>query len=81
MFGLFSLMLLSDILVQVGLFHAWGYDVNSQKKKQNWMDCNNYGGISLLSTPNKILLNILLSRMTPYANDIIGEYVALGGID
>jgi Reverse transcriptase (RNA-dependent DNA polymerase). len=38
------------------------------------MDCNNYRDISLLSTLYKILSNILLSRMTPYANEIIGEY-------
>ena len=46
-------------------------------KKGDRMDCNNYRGISLLSTSYKILSNILLSRMTPYANEIIGEY--LGG--
>ena len=51
-------------------------------KKDGRMDCNNYREISLLSTSYKILSNILLSRMTPYANEIIGEYnVALGGID
>ena len=38
------------------------------------MDCNNYRDISLLSTSYKILSDILLSRMTPYANEIIGEY-------
>ena len=43
-------------------------------KKGDRMDCNNYRGISLLSTSYKILSNILLSRMTPYANEIIGEY-------
>ena len=37
------------------------------------MDSNNYRGISLLSTSYKILSNIPL-RMTPYANEIIGEY-------
>ena len=42
-------------------------------KKGDRMDCNNYRGISLLSTLYKILSNILLSRMTPYANKIIGE--------
>ena len=36
------------------------------------MNCNNYRGISLLSTSYKILSNIILSRMTPYANEIIG---------
>ena len=43
-------------------------------KKGDNMDFNNYGGISPLSTLYKILSNILLSRMTSYANEIIGEY-------
>ena len=43
-------------------------------KKGDRMDCNNYRGISLLSTSYKIHSNILLSIMTPYANEIIGEY-------
>ena len=43
-------------------------------KKGDRIDCNNYRGISLWSTSYKILLNILLLRMTPYANKIIGEY-------
>ena len=47
------------------------YCSNSQKGDR--IDCNNYRGISLLSTSDKILWNILLSRMTPYANEII-EY-------
>ena len=38
------------------------------------MDCNNYRGISLLSTSYKNLSNILLLKMTPSANEIIGEY-------
>jgi hypothetical protein len=36
--------------------------------------CSNYRGISLLSTTYKILSNILLSRLTPYAEKIIGEH-------
>ena len=40
-------------------------------KKGDRMDCNNYRGISLLSTSYKILSNILLSRMTPYANEML----------
>ena len=36
-------------------------------------DCNNYRGISLLPTTYKILSNILLSRLTPYAQEIIGD--------
>ena len=43
-------------------------------KKGDRMDCNNYRGLSLLSTSYKILSNILLSRMAPYANEITGEY-------
>jgi hypothetical protein len=37
-------------------------------------DCSNYRGISLLSTTYKILSNILLSRLTPYAEEIIGDH-------
>jgi hypothetical protein len=36
-------------------------------------DCNNYRGIALLSTSYKILLNILLSSLCPYRNEIIGD--------
>jgi hypothetical protein len=43
-------------------------------KKGDKTDCSNYRGISLLSTTYKILSNILLSRLTPYAEEIIGEH-------
>jgi hypothetical protein len=33
-------------------------------------DCSNYRGISLLSTTYKILSNILLTRLNPYADEI-----------
>jgi hypothetical protein len=36
-------------------------------------DCNNYRGISLLSTSYKILSNILLARLTAYADKIVGD--------
>ena len=42
-------------------------------KKGDKTDCNNYRGISLLSTISKILSYILLSRLTPYAEEIIGD--------
>jgi hypothetical protein len=42
-------------------------------KKGDKTDCNNYEGISLLSTAYKILSNILLARLTPYTNEIIGD--------
>jgi hypothetical protein len=43
-------------------------------KKGNKTDCNNYRGISLLSTSYKILSNILLARLTPYVKEIIGDH-------
>jgi hypothetical protein len=44
------------------------------RKEGDKTDCSNYQGISLLSTTYKILSNILLSRLTPYAEEIIGEH-------
>jgi sorting nexin-29 len=43
-------------------------------KKGNKIDCSNYRGMSLLPTTYKILSNILLSRLTPYAQEIIGGH-------
>ena len=43
-------------------------------KKGDKTDCNNYWGISLLPTTYKILSNILLSRLIPYAKEIIGDH-------
>jgi hypothetical protein len=37
-------------------------------------DCNDYRGISLLSTAYKISSNILLAKLTPYVNEIIGDH-------
>ena len=43
-------------------------------KKGDTTDCNNYRGISLLPTTYKILSNILLSRLSPYTEEIIGDH-------
>jgi len=43
-------------------------------KKGNITDCSKCRGISLLPTTYKILSNILLSRLTPHAEEIIGDY-------
>jgi hypothetical protein len=43
-------------------------------KKGDKADCSNYRGISLLSTTYKIQSNILLSRLIPYAEEIIGYH-------
>jgi hypothetical protein len=43
-------------------------------KKGDTTDCNNYRGISLLSSSYKIVSNILLSRLVPYVDEIIGGH-------
>jgi hypothetical protein len=43
-------------------------------KKGDKTNCNNYQGISLLSTAYKIVSNILLARLTLYVNEIIGDH-------
>jgi hypothetical protein len=43
-------------------------------KKGDKTDCSNYRGISLLSTSYKILSNSLVARLTPYADEIIGDH-------
>ena len=43
-------------------------------KKGDKTDCNNYRGISILPNTYKILSNILLSRLTPYAKEIVGDH-------
>jgi hypothetical protein len=45
----------------------------SVHKKEDETDCNNYSGISLLPTTYKILSNILLLRLIPYAEEIMGN--------
>jgi hypothetical protein len=42
-------------------------------KKGDKTDCNNYRGISLLRTARRILSKILVARLTPYVNEIIGD--------
>ena len=43
-------------------------------KKGDKTDCNNYSGRSLLPTTYKILSNLLLSRLIPYAKEIIWDH-------
>jgi hypothetical protein len=44
------------------------------QKKGDKAYCNNYRGISLPSNSYRILSNILLSRLIPYADEIIGYH-------
>ena len=43
-------------------------------KKGDKTDCNNYRGIPLLPTTYKVLSNNLLSRLIPYAEEVIGDH-------
>lgn len=43
-------------------------------KKGNRLACNNYRGITLLNTSYKVLSNIIKKRITPYSEEIVGEY-------
>jgi hypothetical protein len=43
-------------------------------KKDDKTDCNNYHGISLLSTSYRILSHILLSKLSLYIDEIIGDH-------
>ena len=43
-------------------------------KKGDKTNCSNYRGIPLFSTTNKILSNILLLSLTPYAEEIVGDH-------
>jgi len=43
-------------------------------KRGDKTDCRKYRSISLLPTTYNILSNILLSRLTPYIQEIIGDH-------
>ena len=51
-----------------------GVDHSTYPHEADKTDCNNYRSISLLPTTYKILSNILLSRLIPYAREIIGDH-------
>jgi hypothetical protein len=71
------------VLRYTDLFVLYGLRRNCHSSERNLLlyqfikrvirHCNNYRGISL-STAYKILSNIPLARLTPYVNEIIGEY-------
>ncbi|PNF35751.1 hypothetical protein B7P43_G13042 [Cryptotermes secundus] len=52
----------------------WKESIIVSAHKGDKTDCSNYWGISLLSTSYKILSNILLSRLSPYIDEIIGDH-------
>jgi hypothetical protein len=50
------------------------YIIVPMYKKGDKTYCNNYQGISLLSTAYKILSTFLLARLIPYVSEIIGDH-------
>jgi hypothetical protein len=57
------------------LLHQWKASIVVPfRKKGDKTECSNYQGIPLLPTLYKILSNILLCRLIPYANGIIGDH-------
>jgi hypothetical protein len=64
-----------QILLSAILPDHWKESITATiHKKGDKTDCNNYPGISLLSTSYTILSNILLSRLGPYIEEIIGDH-------
>jgi len=43
-------------------------------KKEDIMNCNNYRGISLLDTSYKVSSNVLLNKLKPNGDEMVGEY-------
>jgi hypothetical protein len=66
--------LINSVWNEEELPYQWKESIIVPVHKQGYKtDCNNYCGISLLSTSYKILSNILLSRLSPYIDEIIGD--------
>jgi hypothetical protein len=66
--------LINSIRNKDKLPEQWKESIVPIYKKGDKTDCSNYRGISLLSTTYKILSNILMSRLTPCAEKIIGDH-------
>jgi hypothetical protein len=66
--------LIKSIWNKEGLPDQWKESVVPVLKKGDKTECSNYRGTSLLSTSYKILSNILLSRLSPYTDEIIGDH-------
>jgi hypothetical protein len=56
------------------LSEEWKGSIVPIYKKGDETDCSNYRGINLLSNMYEVLSNILLSRLTAYAEEIVGDH-------
>jgi len=67
--------LITSVLMKEKLSEEWKESIIVPIHEKGYKtDFNNYRGISILPTTNKILTNILLSRLIPYAKEIIGDH-------
>jgi len=67
--------LMNSIWNKEELLEQWQESITvSIFKKSDKNDCSNYRAISLLSTTYRVLSNILLSRLTPFAEEVIGGH-------
>jgi hypothetical protein len=65
--------LITSILNKEELPDQWKESIVPVHKKGDKTDCNNYRGISLLSTSYKILSYILLSKLSSDTDEITGD--------
>jgi hypothetical protein len=65
---------LTKLIWNKELPHQWKESVVPIHKRGDKTDCSNYRGLSLPSTSYKIISKILLSRLTAYADEIIGDH-------
>jgi len=65
--------LINSIWNKEELPEEWKESITVPIYKGDKTYCTDFRGISLLSTTYKILSNILLSRLTPYTEEIIGD--------
>jgi hypothetical protein len=74
-FQLLNVHNVSDVRqIEVHMADQWTWSIIVPvHKKGDKTDCNNYCGKSL-STSYKILLDMLLSRLSPYTDEIIGDH-------
>jgi hypothetical protein len=66
--------LINSIWSKKELPEQWKEFILPMYTKDDKTDCNNYRGISFLSTTYKILFNIFLSRLSPHVDGIIGVH-------
>ena len=70
--------LINSIWNKEELAEEWKQSITAPVyKKGDRTDCSNYRGLSLLSTTYNTLSNILLSRLTPYAEKITDHILCI----